>query len=116
MIKSGIISIIKWIARIIALFVIIAGLPFYLGYGNPLPFIKQEYTVYDNTWLTIFPIIFISLALGWKYEKLAGYLLVISLSIGYMISMISGEAPGIHLTLPLIVGILYLIVGYNTRK
>jgi hypothetical protein len=30
----------------------IFALPFYFGYGNPLPFINQDYTLWDNYWLT----------------------------------------------------------------
>jgi len=35
----------KWSTRILALVIIIFGLPFYFGYGNPLPFLNPEYSV-----------------------------------------------------------------------
>lgn len=35
-------KIIKWTARIIALAVLLLGLPFYFGYRNPLPFANPE--------------------------------------------------------------------------
>ncbi len=41
----------KWTARIFALAILLFGLPFYFGYGNPLPFIDPEATVWENTWL-----------------------------------------------------------------
>ncbi len=106
-------KIIKLTARIIALLIIVGGLPFYFGYGNPLPFINQEYTFYDNLWLTAFPLMFIGLALGWKYEKIGGYLLIISVLIGLFTLVIAGKGSGTQMVGSLLVGILYLIVGYN---
>jgi hypothetical protein len=110
------IKIIRWIARIIALFIIIFGLPFYFGYGNPLPFIDPTYTLHTNLWLTVFPIMFIGLVLGWKYEKIGGYLILTSLSIGFIVSIIIRMGFSIHMLAPFIVGILYLIVGYRSEK
>jgi hypothetical protein len=106
-------KIIKWTARIIALLIIVGGLPFYFGYGNPLPFANKEYTFYDNLWLTAFPLMFIGLALGWKYEKIGGYLLIVSVSIGLFTTVIAGKGSGTQMLASLIVGILYLIVGYK---
>lgn len=109
-------KIIKWTARIIALLIILGGLPFYFGYGNPLPFINPEYTFYDNLWLIALPLMFIGLALGLKYEKIGGYLLIISSLIGLTTSLIVGKGSGGQASASLIVGILYLIVGYKNRK
>lgn len=105
-------KVMKWTARIIAAAIIVFGLPFYFGYGNPLPFIDPDYTAWDNTWLTIFPIMFIGLAIGWKYEKIGGYLVTISVGLGLLIGIFQGELI-IHMLVPLIVGVLYLIVGYS---
>jgi len=107
------IKTIKWAVRIIALLIILGGLPFYFGYGNPLPFANQEYTLYDNLWLTVFPLMFIGLALGLKYEKVGGYLLVVSSLIGIITVIISGKGSGTQTLAALAVGILYLIVGYK---
>jgi len=41
-------KIIKWSARISALVIILFGLPFYFGYGNPLPFINSDYSIWEN--------------------------------------------------------------------
>ncbi len=106
----------RWVTRIIALLIILFGLPFYFGYGNPLPFINSEYTLHDNLWLTIFPLMFIGLALGWKYEKIGGYLIIISLCTGFIVSIIVRTGFGIHMLVPLVVGVLYLIVGYKGAK
>ncbi|MBN2395902.1 MAG: hypothetical protein JXC36_05480 [Candidatus Atribacteria bacterium] len=105
-------NVIKWIARIIAMIIIVIGLPFYFGYGNPLPFAKHEYIFYDNLWLTVFPMMFIGLALGLKYEKIGGYLIVISLLIGFLASFFMGKGSSLHLLISFVVGILYLVVGY----
>ena len=76
-------KILKWTTRILALAVLLFGLPFYFGYGNLLPFINPDYTVWDNTWLSIFPVMFIGLAVGWKYEKIGGFLITVPLFIGF---------------------------------
>ena len=104
---------IKWIARMAALLIVLGGLPFYLGYGNPLPFINQEYTIYNNLWLIAFPLMFIGSALGWKYEKVGGYLLITSSLMGFFASVIGGEGSGTQMMASSVVGILYLIVGYK---
>jgi len=106
-------KIIKWTVKIIALLIVVGGLPFYFGYGNPLPFINPEYTFYDNLWLTVFPLMFIGLALGWKYEKIGGYLLITSSLIGLITLVIAGKGSGTQMLASLLVGILYLIVGYK---
>ena len=109
-------KIIKWTARIIALLIILGGLPFYFGYGNPLPFVNQEYTFYDNLWLTVFPLMFIGLALGWKYEKIGGYLLIISSLVGFFTIVIAEKGSGGQMLASLVIGILYLIVGYKKQS
>jgi hypothetical protein len=107
-------KIIKWTARILAILLLLFGLPFYFGYGNPLPFINPDYTLHDNLWLTIFPLMFIGLALGWKNEKIGGYLTVIPLLTGFIVSILiirTDFTP--FMLIPFTVGILYLIVGYK---
>jgi|SRR5690554_2199930 len=113
MIKKEQQKVIRWTARIIALAVVLFGLPFYFGYGNPLPFIKAEYTLWDNLWLTILPLMFIGLLLGWKYEKIGGYLITIPIVVGFLAGFFIEGAMIIHMFIPLIVGILYLITAYR---
>lgn len=103
----------KWVARIIAMIVIALGLPFYFGYGNPLPFIKPDYTLWDNIWLTIFPIMFIGLAIGLKYERIGGYLVTISIMFGLLMGLLMQGELVVHMLVPLASGVLYLIVGYK---
>jgi hypothetical protein len=78
-----------------------------------LPFANQEYTLYDNLWLTVFPLMFIGLAVGLKYEKIGGYLLMTSLLIGIFTLVMAGKGSGMQMVASLFVGILYLIVGYK---
>jgi hypothetical protein len=106
-------TIMRWTARIIALAVITFGLPFYFGYGNPLPFLRPDYKLWDNAWLTIFPLMFIGLGLGWKYEKIGGYLVTVPLAAGILLGLIMERELITHMLVPLIPGILYLMVGYN---
>lgn len=106
----------RWTARIMALLILLFALPFYFGYGNPLPFASPEYTAGENFGLTIFPLILIGLALGWKYEKLGGYLTLISIVVGLVVSLFAGDdfLP-ITILVGLIPGILYLMLAYNKK-
>ena len=108
-------AVIKWTARILALVMIVAGLPFYFGYGNPLPFARPEYTVFDNLWLIAFPLMFIGLAVGLKWEKTGGYLLVASAVVGIVTSAVAGKGSGAQMLASLFVGVLYLVVGYKKQ-
>lgn len=104
-------KILRWTARILSLLVISFGLPFYFGYGNPLPFLDSSYTLWDNTWLSVFPIMFIGLALTWKYERLGGYLSAGAVFIGLVIGIIAeGEIP-VHMLVPLAIGVSYVYLG-----
>ncbi|MFA7710652.1 MAG: hypothetical protein WCY30_06070 [Candidatus Neomarinimicrobiota bacterium] len=114
--KKGKHSIIKWTARILALIVIGFGLPFYFGYGNPLPFINPEYTIWDNTWLTIFPLMFIGLGLGWKFEKTGGFLVSVPILIGFVIGLIFESDLSLHMIIPLLTGVLYIISGFTKEN
>jgi len=104
---------IKWLARIISLMLLIFTLPFYFGYGNPLPFINFNYSLWENVSLAMLPLIFVGLALGWKYEKLAGFLIIISTLIIFLLGIITKANLSANLLVPLIPGVLYLIIGYK---
>lgn len=108
-------TLIKWTTRILATVVIIFGLPFYFGYGNPLPFIKPEYTIWDNTWLSVFPLMFIGLGLGWKFEKIGGFLVSIPILIGFIIGFVVEKDLTLHMIIPLLIGILYIFVGFSKK-
>ena len=103
----------RWTARIMALAILVFGLPFYFGYGNPLPFIKPEYTLWDNVWLSIFPLMFIGLGLGWRYEKIGGYMTTIPLCAGLLLGLLMEGELVVHMLGPLVAGMLYLVAGYK---
>ncbi len=108
----------KWTARILALAILLFGLPFYFGYGNPLPFANPENSVFENIWLIVFPLMFIGLGLGWKWERIGGYMIVVPIILASVIGSIFSEEIGIPgpMFFPLIVGILYIIVGHKNNK
>jgi len=115
-VKQSKIKIIKWTARLLALGLLLFSLPFYFGYGNPVPFLNPDYSFLDNLWLLIFPIVFISLALGWKFEKLAGILLIMSISTGLLATLIIENEFIFEMMIPLFIGILYLITAFNNNN
>lgn len=106
-------KIIKWAARIIALCVLIFALPFYFGYGNPLPFAKPDYSLWENVALSIMPLVLVGLALGWKYPKVGGWLITISVAVGFAVGFLTDANLSVSLAVPLIPGILYLMDGYK---
>jgi len=107
---------IRWAARISAVAIIAFGLPFYFGYGNPLPFINPDYTLWDNMWLMIFPLMFIGLVVGLKFEKIGGYFVTISVGLGLLMGLLMQGELVFHMLVPLVTGVLYLIVGYKIDK
>ena len=107
------IGAIRWTARIIALAVLLFGLPFYFGYGNPLPFIDPNYTLWDNVWLSIFPLMFLGLGLGWRYEKAGGYLAAVPLGLGLVLGLVLEGELVIHMLVPFSGGILFIMAGHG---
>lgn len=104
---------IRWIARISAVIVVLFGLPFYFGYGNPLPFIDPTYSIIENLWLTVFPLMFIGLVLGWKFEKIGGYLIVAPIIAGLVVNLLIYKELIFHMLISLFIGVLYLTIGYS---
>ncbi|MFA5386520.1 MAG: hypothetical protein WC297_02575 [Candidatus Paceibacterota bacterium] len=109
-------KVIKWSARILSLCILIFALPFYFGYGNPLPFAKSYYSLWENIALVMMPLVFIGLALGWKYPKVGGFLVVIPVAIGFAVGLLTEANLSINLLAPLIPGILYLIDGHKNAQ
>src|SRR5574343_530433 len=106
-------NIIKWTARILALCILIFALPFYFGYGNPLPFANPNYSLWENVALSMLPLVFIGLALGWKYPRDGGMLIVVPVLIGFIVGILTEANLSINLAILIIPGILYLIDGYK---
>ncbi|MDD3264005.1 MAG: hypothetical protein PHT94_03870 [Candidatus Nanoarchaeia archaeon] len=104
---------IKWSARISGSIIFILFLPFYLGYGIPLP--NSSMSFIENIWFIIFPLVLIGLIIGWKKEKVAGFLIIIPTILGSLLSLIFWRDPIIIMYIPLIPAILYLIYVYNKK-
>jgi len=82
----------------------------YFAYGNPSPFADSNYDFFDNLWRAVFPLMFIGLALGWKYEKIGGYLVIIGILTRFIVSIIITEGLSLHMSIPLIAGIMILSI------
>lgn len=102
---------IRWVARILSTLILLVGVFFYFGYGNPLPFANPDYTLAENIGLIIMPLVLIGLALGWKYEKVGGYLISIPLILGFIASLCAQVSFPTITLIALIPGILYIITG-----
>ena len=94
-----------------AILICLFGLPFYFGYGNPLPFINPDYTLWDNIWLTIFPLMFAGLISGLKFPMIGGFLVTIPLLIGFISGFIVEKELVLFMLIPFTVGIFYIIIG-----
>jgi hypothetical protein len=105
-----------WLVRVLSIAVALFGLPFYFGYGNPLPFIDPVYTAYDNLWLTIFPFVFIGLAVGVKDPLVGGLLIVVLITCGSIISIIMGMGLAWSMLVPLALGICNLLLWYSKQR
>lgn len=105
----------KWSSRILALCILLFALPFYFGYGNPLPFANSSYSLWENVALTLMPLIFIGLGLGWKYPRGGGWLVVTCILVGLIVGLVTEENLSINLAIPLIPGFLYVIEGHKKQ-
>jgi len=85
--------------------------PLYIGYGLPLP--NSSLSSIENIHLMAMLIIFIGLIVGWKWEKIAGYMICIPIFAKLFLAFIFLENPGPIIILLAIPGSLYLIYGYK---
>jgi hypothetical protein len=102
---------IKWIARITATIIILFAFPFYIGYGLPFP--NSSLSLIENIHLIVMPIILIGLIVGWKWKKIAGYMICLPIFVKLLFALIFLENPGSIIILLAIPGSLYLIYGYK---
>ncbi len=103
--------------KIFAVIVFIFGLIFYLGYGSILPFTNPEYSLLDNIWLICFPLVFIGLIVGLKWEKIGGYLVTIPIVLSFLVGFffLKQSLPG-PMFVPLLIGLAYIFLGYFKRR
>lgn len=104
---------IRWIARIAGAAIVVFFLPFYFGYGNPLPFLNPDYTAHDNAWLTAFPFVFIGLILAWRYPMVGGYVVVLAILAAQTVTFITGYGLVLYMLVPLVVGVLFIVSARN---
>jgi len=104
--------ILKWITRLYSAAVFALGGLFYLGYGNPLPFIDPDYSLIENIWLTLFPLILTGLLLGWKWPRIGGWLITGPLFLGFLAGLLFEHEIPVPLLIPFLAGLLFLVSGY----
>lgn len=107
--------IIKWISRIIALCLLGFVLPFYFGYGNPLPFSSPTYSIWENVSLLMLPLIFLGLILGWRYPKFGGLMIIFSSLIITIGNLLVDGNLSVNFLISFIPGILYLISSLKSK-
>lgn len=91
---------------------IICFLPFYIGYGNVIPFTNPSYAIWDNLWLIIFPIMLLSLAISIIFPRIGGLVVVIPiLSLISIESAFTQDAPYI-MFVPVVLGFINIAYGY----
>jgi hypothetical protein len=105
-------KVFRWTVRILALIVFLFGILFYFGYGNPLPFVDPDDTLFDTIWKIVFPLMFLGLLLGWLNENLGGWLIVLPIVIASVVGIfLFGEfIPG-PMIVPFLIGVCYLVLG-----
>lgn len=114
MMKSSVhLKIVKWTARIIGSLMFLFIVPFYVGYGLPIP--RASYTFYENLHLSIIPIMLAGLLIGWKREKIAGFMICIPITIALIYALITWGYPGPIVLMLAIPGGLYLYYGYINK-
>ncbi len=106
---------VRWGVRGLVLLLLAFALPFYFGYGNPLPFLNPDYTAWDNLWLSVFPVMFFGLVCGLRFFKLGGYLVVGSVGAGILGGILLEGELVVHMLVPLAAGLLLLWCGYTCR-
>ena len=104
--------VLMWAARLYAGAVFLLGVLFYLGYGNPLPFIDPDYTLTENIWLLVLPLVLSGLILGWKWVRMGGWLITGPLFLGFLAGLFVDHEIPVPLLIPFSAGLLYLFLGY----
>lgn len=109
---------IRWIAR--ALAALMAAFIAFMFVGNAAadgvgPLFNM--TIRESLMMAAFAAVFVGLILGWKQEKLGGWLAVVGLALFYIFDFaFSGSFPrGPFFPLIALPGILFLLAGYTQQ-
>lgn len=92
------------------------ALPFYFGYGNPLPFSSSKYSIWENISLLMLPLIFLGLILGWRYPKIGGLMIIFSSLVIVAVGLFADGNLSVNFLVPLIPGILYFISSLKNKQ
>ncbi|MBN2267932.1 MAG: hypothetical protein V3569_05780 [Acholeplasmataceae bacterium] len=110
------VRILTYSSYILAFIILVFGIPFYFGYGNPLPFLEESYTLADNIWLIVMPLVFIFAILGIKWKKISGIILILLILIAQIISLWVDEEIVWVMMVPILLGVLYIWDEYLEHK
>lgn len=101
---------------LMTLIILAFGIPFYLGYGNPLPFMNDEYSIIDNMWLIVIPLVFIFTLIGLKWRKISGIILIVITTIAQIITLMFEHEVIWVMMIPILLGILYILIYLEQQK
>ncbi len=108
-------QLIRWIARVLAS--LMAAFIAFMFVGNAVtdgigPLFKLTFR--ETLMMAAFVAVFVGLILGWKREKLGGWLIVGGMGLFYIFDVVfSGTFPrGFFFPLIALPGVLFLIAGY----
>ena len=117
--NDKIIQIIRWIARILA--ALMTAFIAFMFVGNTVtdgfgPLLKM--TIKEYLMMGLFIIVFLGLILGWKREKLGGWLVVSGMVLFYIVDFaFSGTFPrGWFFPMIALPGLLYFAIGYSQKE
>jgi hypothetical protein len=110
------IKVLQWASLVLSVIILGIGIPFYLGYGSPIPFTQNEYTFFDNMWLIVMPIVFLFTFIGLKWKRISGIILILFTVIVQILSIIIVRDAILVMLVPILLGVLNLWVYYAKQN
>jgi hypothetical protein len=109
------IKVLQWASLVLSVIILGIGIPFYLGYGSPIPFTQNEYTFFDNMWLIVMPIVFLFTFIGLKRKRVSGIILISVTIIAQILSIMIEKDVILVMLMPILLGVLNLWI-YNAKQ
>jgi hypothetical protein len=116
--SSNVLRVVRWITRFLA--ALMAAFIAFMLVGNAVtdgvgPFFKMTFR--ESLMMASFLVVFLGLILGWKREKLGGWLVVGGMVLFYLFDFaFSGTFPrGWFFPLIALPGLLFLWIGYTQK-